>query len=742
MSMQAPAIPPVTSTDVHDRERSHHIGKSPDEPLVGLALSGGGIRSATFGLGVLQGLYSLGVYERLDYISTVSGGGYIGGWLQAAVANGRVAALERQRRTGAARNPLPSRLQQLPDAEAGAVQRRHLGGGRQQPAQPDPQLHDPEPVADRAAVSAVAGRGRVLATRSRPGRRPVADCRRGAAVHAGRGGEHREHGAAAAAGRVDPVGGLTGEPCRRVRPGHRPGARGHVARQHIDVVVGPRRLLPERRGAARRRVEGRAGLRRGVDGRSRRWFHVASNGRGRFARLEHARGLPACRPRRSGAGGHGRGGRLARDAAHGDGDARPRLRPRGRGAFVAARAAGVPRLPRVPDAGRLGPHRSGRRLHVGRNARVVGARRRRAAPHLARPDGARRRGVARPAHLRSHASAGGLVRRARGVGEDGAECGVGRVHRHRRAGRALSSHGHRTGPPGPRVRGQGRAGGVRVRLPPHPRDRDPHGGAAARRRALARRDSGDVRAVRSGSAPAVARQRPAAGRRAHGRCPRRRIVEPGLPRERRDRPRGAGRTVPDARELGRAGLAHLVAGQPERVLAPHLLPQPPRALLSGRVAAARAAPVHGVRRQDDVPLAPPSPGAPGHPVRPYPIFNAAINLVAGKNLAWQERKAASFVFTPEYCGFEYRDDDDPPAERKAVAARAAENAAMRAEGGRERRDHGAGPGRGRETPQRLRTHARAREQSAVDHHGAGRSPRPAPPPRPTWATTRRPRSPF
>ena len=94
MSMQAPAIPPVTSTDVHDRERSHHIGKSPDEPLVGLALSGGGIRSATFGLGVLQGLYSLGVYERLDYISTVSGGGYIGGWLQAAVANGRVAALE------------------------------------------------------------------------------------------------------------------------------------------------------------------------------------------------------------------------------------------------------------------------------------------------------------------------------------------------------------------------------------------------------------------------------------------------------------------------------------------------------------------------------------------------------------------------------------------------------------------------------------------------------------------------
>ena len=38
--------------------------------------------------------------------------------------------------------------------------------------------------------------------------------------------------------------------------------------------------------------------------------------------------------------------------------------------------------------------------------------------------------------------------------------------------------------------------------------------------------------------------------------------------------------------------------------------------------------------------------------RPYPIFNAALNLVGGKNLAWQQRKAASFVFTPGYCGFD------------------------------------------------------------------------------------------
>ncbi len=49
--------------------------------LVGLALSGGGIRSATFSLGVLQRLAAGGFLDRVDYLSTVSGGGYIGGAL-------------------------------------------------------------------------------------------------------------------------------------------------------------------------------------------------------------------------------------------------------------------------------------------------------------------------------------------------------------------------------------------------------------------------------------------------------------------------------------------------------------------------------------------------------------------------------------------------------------------------------------------------------------------------------------
>ena len=52
---------------------------------VGLAFSGGGIRSATFNLGFLQGAAALGLLTRFDYLSTVSGGGYIGAWFAAWV---------------------------------------------------------------------------------------------------------------------------------------------------------------------------------------------------------------------------------------------------------------------------------------------------------------------------------------------------------------------------------------------------------------------------------------------------------------------------------------------------------------------------------------------------------------------------------------------------------------------------------------------------------------------------------
>ena len=46
-----------------------------------LCFSGGGIRSGTFALGVLQGLARHNLLDKFHYLSTVSGGGYIGSWL-------------------------------------------------------------------------------------------------------------------------------------------------------------------------------------------------------------------------------------------------------------------------------------------------------------------------------------------------------------------------------------------------------------------------------------------------------------------------------------------------------------------------------------------------------------------------------------------------------------------------------------------------------------------------------------
>ncbi|SAL73224.1 Patatin-like phospholipase [Caballeronia choica] len=48
------------------------------EGLSGLAISGGGIRSATFALGVVQALAHQEKMRYFDYLSTVSGGGYLG----------------------------------------------------------------------------------------------------------------------------------------------------------------------------------------------------------------------------------------------------------------------------------------------------------------------------------------------------------------------------------------------------------------------------------------------------------------------------------------------------------------------------------------------------------------------------------------------------------------------------------------------------------------------------------------
>ena len=126
--------------------RRHVLGEAasgnPSEvklPRVGLALSGGGVRSATFALGLMRGmaqshnqqgaepdparrtLVTDGLLGRLDYLSTVSGGGYTGGMYgrlvatyglrcaQALMARGGSPVLEWLRRNGRYLTPAGSR---------------------------------------------------------------------------------------------------------------------------------------------------------------------------------------------------------------------------------------------------------------------------------------------------------------------------------------------------------------------------------------------------------------------------------------------------------------------------------------------------------------------------------------------------------------------------------------------------------------------------------------------------------
>ncbi len=84
---------------------------NPEGPLAALALSGGGIRSATFALGVLQAVaetrlkpdpnapvpadgpgttFRRSLLSHFDYLSTVSGGGYVGAFLAALFMPGRL----------------------------------------------------------------------------------------------------------------------------------------------------------------------------------------------------------------------------------------------------------------------------------------------------------------------------------------------------------------------------------------------------------------------------------------------------------------------------------------------------------------------------------------------------------------------------------------------------------------------------------------------------------------------------
>ena len=75
----------------------HSLVKNDEYPgQTALCLSGGGIRSAAFNLGVMQGLAQLKILSQFDYLSTVSGGGYIGSWLSAWIYNERIKDIDRK----------------------------------------------------------------------------------------------------------------------------------------------------------------------------------------------------------------------------------------------------------------------------------------------------------------------------------------------------------------------------------------------------------------------------------------------------------------------------------------------------------------------------------------------------------------------------------------------------------------------------------------------------------------------
>jgi hypothetical protein len=88
----------------NQQEDDDQITRAHREQLVGLAFSGGGIRSATFNLGVLQSLARMKLLARFNYLSSVSGGGYIASWLMAWI--------KRSDMKGVARNLIPEWVHQ------------------------------------------------------------------------------------------------------------------------------------------------------------------------------------------------------------------------------------------------------------------------------------------------------------------------------------------------------------------------------------------------------------------------------------------------------------------------------------------------------------------------------------------------------------------------------------------------------------------------------------------------------
>ena len=106
MTKAPPTVP--LETVLEEERAAIRPGGDRSQPYSALCISGGGIRSATFALGALQGLADHGLLSQFDYLSTVSGGGYIGGWLSAWI-----------KRLGGIENVVPRLREDAPPAKPG-----------------------------------------------------------------------------------------------------------------------------------------------------------------------------------------------------------------------------------------------------------------------------------------------------------------------------------------------------------------------------------------------------------------------------------------------------------------------------------------------------------------------------------------------------------------------------------------------------------------------------------------------
>jgi len=90
---------------LHKRAKAGPLNPSPVKRAA-VCFSGGGIRSATFGLGVMQGLARHAKLSGFHFLSTVSGGGYLGSWFTAWTHRRGLSEVEGALGTTATNSPL------------------------------------------------------------------------------------------------------------------------------------------------------------------------------------------------------------------------------------------------------------------------------------------------------------------------------------------------------------------------------------------------------------------------------------------------------------------------------------------------------------------------------------------------------------------------------------------------------------------------------------------------------------